>query len=102
MSCSDYRGLVLLPSPSSGFHVVTLLMHAVLALKAEGTRMPTAPYFLATFDKPEPTRLCKVLCDSDVGGLSRARLDWEDPTSTSTSASSEGLRATSDFMAASR
>ena len=51
------------------------------ALKAEAIKRPTRPYVLTSFNEPEATQDCKLICDSDVGGFSRANLDWIPPSS---------------------
>jgi NADH dehydrogenase [ubiquinone] 1 alpha subcomplex assembly factor 1 len=50
-------------------------------LKAEAIKRPTRPYLLTSFHDPESTQDCKLICDSDVGGFSRANLDWIPPSS---------------------
>lgn len=58
-------------------------------MKAEGTRVPTAPYVLASFHDPESVTTCKLMSDADVGGFSCARLDWVSPVSTQNPATSD-------------
>lgn len=59
------------------------------ALKAEGTRVPTAPYVLTAFHAPESVNACKVMSDADMGGFSQAFLDWVPPVTISKPAPGE-------------
>ena len=52
------------------------------ALKAEGLRVPTAPYYLLDLTSPAAIESCKTMCDADVGGFSRVSLDHVPTSST--------------------
>ncbi|KAK2628377.1 hypothetical protein QTJ16_001480 [Diplocarpon rosae] len=54
-----------------------------IALRAEGTRRAMKPYILHTFHDPSSLQDCKLICDSDMGGFSRAHLDWIPPVTSS-------------------
>jgi len=56
-------------------------MQFSVALKAEGTRHADAPYVLMNFQYPESSKACKIMSDGDMGGFSRAHLDWQAPSS---------------------
>ncbi|RDW77400.1 complex I intermediate-associated protein-like protein CIA30 [Coleophoma cylindrospora] len=60
-----------------------------IALTAEATRVPTKPYMLTSFHDAENIKSCKIMCDSDVGGFSRANLDWVAPSAKSKHLASE-------------
>lgn len=45
-------------------------------MKQEGIRTPTKPYYLLDFTDPQTIPACKIICDSDTGGFSRASLDY--------------------------
>ncbi|KXT09205.1 hypothetical protein AC579_3516 [Pseudocercospora musae] len=51
---------------------------AKIAVKMEGLHVPTKPYPLSKFEQPASTGQCKVMCDSDVGGFSKASLTFVD------------------------
>ena len=59
------------------------------ALKAEGTRRATGPYTLASFHDRESPQACKLMSDADLGGFSRAHLDWVPPAADSNPSHSE-------------
>jgi NADH dehydrogenase [ubiquinone] 1 alpha subcomplex assembly factor 1 len=67
------------------------------ALKAEGTRSPTAPYVLASFHDADSINMCKVMSDADVGGFSQASLDWREPSSSASTSSSEAPKGFAQF-----
>jgi len=50
-----------------------------LALTGEATRVPTAPYILSKFHDPESVKSLKLMSDADVGGFTRANLEWLPP-----------------------
>ncbi|KAG0650576.1 Complex I intermediate-associated [Hyphodiscus hymeniophilus] len=54
-----------------------------IALKAEGTRSATTPYILTTFHDPSSPQTCKLMSDANVGGFSRASLDFIPPNPSS-------------------
>ncbi|KAK7946538.1 complex I intermediate associated protein [Apiospora aurea] len=47
-----------------------------IALKMEGIKGPSGPLPLHTFDDPSGVADCKLMCDVDIGGYSKASLDW--------------------------
>ncbi|KAI1472562.1 CIA30-domain-containing protein, partial [Daldinia caldariorum] len=47
-----------------------------IALKLEGIKGPSGPLPLHDFHKPESLEECKVMSDVDIGGFSKAALDW--------------------------
>ncbi|KAK8102859.1 Complex I intermediate-associated protein-like protein CIA30 [Apiospora sp. TS-2023a] len=47
-----------------------------IALKMEGIKGPSGPMPLHTFDNPQDVADCKLMCDVDIGGYSKASLDW--------------------------
>ncbi|KAH9883639.1 CIA30-domain-containing protein [Xylariomycetidae sp. FL2044] len=58
-----------------------------IAFKLEGIKGPSGPLPLHNFHAPERVQECKVMCDVDIGGYSKASLDWipaanPDPSST--------------------
>lgn len=57
-----------------------MLTRVSSALKAEGTRVAEKPYVLASFNDPESPEICKLMSDADVGGFSRASLDYVPPS----------------------
>jgi NADH dehydrogenase [ubiquinone] 1 alpha subcomplex assembly factor 1 len=52
------------------------------ALKAEGTRRANKPYVLASFHEPSSLEDVKLMSDADVGGFTKAHLDWIPPSAT--------------------
>ncbi|KAJ5040423.1 uncharacterized protein L3040_006079 [Drepanopeziza brunnea f. sp. 'multigermtubi'] len=50
-----------------------------IALRAEATRRQTKPYVLHTFHDPSSLQDCKLMSDRDIGGFTRAHLDWIPP-----------------------
>lgn len=57
-----------------------------IALTSEGIKGPLGPMPLHSFAEPESIRDTMLMCDVDIGGFSRASLDWV-PAVTSASAS---------------
>lgn len=51
----------------------------MIALKGEAVRLPTAPYILSSFHDSEQIAACKVISDADMGGFTKASLDWNPP-----------------------
>jgi len=51
----------------------------MIALKFEGIHGPSGPYELCSFQDPEMVKDCKVMCDTELGGYSKAELDWVPP-----------------------
>ncbi|KAK8040461.1 hypothetical protein PG991_000249 [Apiospora marii] len=47
-----------------------------IALKMEGIKGPSGPLPLHAFDSPSDVGDCKLMCDVDIGGYSKASLDW--------------------------
>lgn len=66
-----------------------MLIFNVVALKSEAMKSPTAPFILSNFHTPESAKSCKVMSDSDMGGFSKASLDWVPPVITSQPSPSE-------------
>lgn len=58
-----------------------------IALSSEGIKGPSGPFPLHDFHEPSSVRECKLMCDVDIGGFSRAALDWIPPVTSSSSAS---------------
>ncbi|RKF63925.1 Complex I intermediate-associated protein 30, mitochondrial [Erysiphe neolycopersici] len=52
---------------------------STMVLNSEGMRVPTKPYILASFEKPEFISDCKIMSDRDIGGFSTSSLDWIPP-----------------------
>ncbi|KAK8073845.1 Complex I intermediate-associated protein 30 [Apiospora phragmitis] len=50
-----------------------------IALKMEGIKGPSGPLPMHSFDGPEGVADCKLMCDVDIGGYSKASLDWVPP-----------------------
>lgn len=50
-----------------------------IALKMEGIKGPSGPLPLHAFDSPDDVADCKLMCDVDIGGYSKASLDWVAP-----------------------
>ncbi|KAL3420179.1 complex I intermediate-associated protein 30 [Phlyctema vagabunda] len=65
---------------------------SAIALTGDAVRVPTKPYVLKSFHDEESTKSCKVICDSNVGGFSQARLDWIAPLTGSKPSGSTNLR----------
>ncbi|SMY29710.1 unnamed protein product [Zymoseptoria tritici ST99CH_1A5] len=70
---------------------------AKIAVKMEGLHQPTKPFTLVKFDTEDSIPRCKIMCDSDMGGFSKAALTFvpgsttsyeEDSTSSSEKSSS--------------
>ncbi|KAI5357431.1 Putative complex I intermediate-associated protein 30 [Septoria linicola] len=53
-----------------------LKRQAKFAVKMEGLHIPIKPFPLIKFDEPLSPERCKMMCDSDVGGFSRASLTY--------------------------
>ena len=53
-----------------------------VALKAEGLRVPTAPYHLLDLTSPAVIADCKTMSDADLGGFSRVSLEHVPASST--------------------
>ncbi|KAK6956193.1 hypothetical protein Daesc_001466 [Daldinia eschscholtzii] len=51
-----------------------------IALKLEGIKGPSGPLPLHDFHNPESLEECKVMSDVDIGGFSKAALDWIPPS----------------------
>lgn len=49
---------------------------ATIAIKMEGLREPTKPFPLIKFDQENSMPQCKVMCDQDMGGFSKASLTY--------------------------
>jgi len=63
-----------------------------IAIKSEGTRVPDTPFVLTTFHDPDSLENCKVMSDADIGGFSRANLDWVPPVTSPKPTASENTR----------
>jgi len=61
-----------------------------IAITAEGTRVPTAPYLLKTFHDSDSVKDCKTMSDADIGGFSQANLDWVPPATSFNSSNPYG------------
>jgi NADH dehydrogenase [ubiquinone] 1 alpha subcomplex assembly factor 1 len=66
-------------------------------LKAEGTRHATKPYVLTAFHNPDSIQACKVMSDADMGGFSRANLDWIPPSASPQPSPSENKNGHAKF-----
>lgn len=44
---------------------------------------PTKPYVLAAFHEPDSVKTLKVMSDADIGGFTKANIEWVPPTTTS-------------------
>ncbi|KAH0543780.1 hypothetical protein FGG08_001962 [Glutinoglossum americanum] len=55
--------------------------YANIALKQEGIRTPSAPFPLIYFHDHSSLSACKVMSDADIGGFSKASLDYIQPGS---------------------
>ena len=64
------------------FRIKGVLTSLVAALKAEGLRVPTAPYYLLDLTTPAAIADCKTMSDADVGGFSRVSLEHVPASST--------------------
>lgn len=49
---------------------------AGIAVKMEGIHRPMKPFPLIKFDQEETINRCKIMCDSDMGGFSKASLTY--------------------------
>lgn len=67
------------------------------ALKGEAVRLPTAPYILRSFHEQDSIKECKVMSDADVGGFSKANLDWQPPNVTSNPTPAENTQGYARF-----
>lgn len=47
-----------------------------IAIKMEGIKGPSGPLPLHSFSDPDSIAECKLMCDVDIGGYSKASLDW--------------------------
>lgn len=54
----------------------SVLTSRLSALKLEGLRTPTAPFPLITFADPSSIDMCKIMSDADMGGFTKASLDF--------------------------
>lgn len=52
------------------------------AIKQEGIRTPTTPYYLLDFSDPTAISACKTMSDADIGGFSQVSLDHMPETAT--------------------
>jgi len=68
-----------------------------IAINAEGTRVPDAPFVLTTFHDSDSLSSCKVMSDADTGGFSRASLDWVPPVTSSKPTASENTKGHARF-----
>jgi NADH dehydrogenase [ubiquinone] 1 alpha subcomplex assembly factor 1 len=55
-----------------------LKRQTIVAVKMEGIHKPIKPFPLIKFDQNLSEQRCKLMCDSDVGGFSRASLTFVD------------------------
>lgn len=60
-------------------------------------RLPSAPFPLTSFHEPESIKACKVMSDADIGGYSKASLDWQPPDVSSKPAPSETTKGHAHF-----
>merc|ERR1712093_804810 len=56
-----------------------------IALRAEATKHATKPYVLTSFHDTSTLEDCKLMSDADMGGFSRAHLDFIPPVTSSSS-----------------
>merc|ERR1712093_655705 len=56
-----------------------------IALRAEATKHATKPYVLTSFHDASTLEDCKLMSDADMGGFSRAHLDFIPPVTSSSS-----------------
>lgn len=56
-----------------------------IALTLEGVKGPSGPMPLHNFHEPSSLKEVKLMCDVDIGGYSKAALDWIPPSSSSSS-----------------
>ncbi|KAI1343352.1 CIA30-domain-containing protein [Xylariaceae sp. FL0016] len=59
-----------------------------IALKLEGIKGPSGPYPLHSFHQPDSLQDVKLMSDVDMGGFSKAHLDYIPPVTASSSSSS--------------
>lgn len=59
-----------------------------IAFSLEGIKGASTPYKLHSFRSAESLKDCKVMSDVDIGGFSKAQLDWIPPSSPSDSLTS--------------
>ncbi|KAI0172744.1 CIA30-domain-containing protein [Hypoxylon sp. FL1284] len=52
-----------------------------VAYNLEGIKGPSGPLPLHDFHRPESLSDTKIMCDADIGGFSKASLDWVPPSS---------------------
>jgi len=52
------------------------------AIKMEGIHVPTKPFPIVSFSDPDAIEMCKVMSDKDIGGFSKASLDFHSSTAT--------------------
>lgn len=55
--------------------------------KLEGIKGASTPYELHSFRSPESVKECKAMSDADIGGFSKAYLDWIPPQPPSSASS---------------
>ncbi|KAI0130119.1 complex I intermediate-associated protein 30-domain-containing protein [Xylariales sp. AK1849] len=53
-----------------------------IAFNLEGIKGPSGPLPLHSFRDPSSLSECKLMCDVDIGGFSKASLDWIPPSAT--------------------
>ena len=66
-------------------------------MTAEGTRRQLKPYVLANFHHPEALKDVKLMSDADIGGFSKAHLDWNPPSTKPTTSLSENKNGSLKF-----
>ena len=64
---------------------------ANLAVKMEGLHVPRKPRPLIQFDEPGSIERCKVMCDQDLGGYSKAALTFHNGLRHEDSKREEGI-----------
>lgn len=64
---------------------------ANIAVKMEGLHVPRKPRPLIQFDTPDSIDRCKIMCDKDIGGFSKAELTFHNGVKHQNSEREEGI-----------
>lgn len=56
--------------------IIFVLTNPCIALKLEAIQTPTKPYVLWDFSSPDSVKSCADMSDSDIGGFSKAQLEY--------------------------
>jgi len=54
-----------------------------IIIRQEALHRPTKPFVMAAFHEPDSIETLKVMSDADIGGYSKAEIDWIPPATTS-------------------